>query len=82
IEAVNYGYAFSFKYSTRPGTPAAERDQVDEDVKTERLHRLQELITRQQRAVQDASFVGVESITRILFAGRYHPKMNCTGARL
>jgi tRNA-2-methylthio-N6-dimethylallyladenosine synthase len=25
VEAVNYGYAYSFKYSTRPGTPAAER---------------------------------------------------------
>ena len=54
IEAVGYGQAFSFKYSTRPGTPAAERPQVDEGVKAERLHRLQDLITRQQRAVQDA----------------------------
>ncbi|MGR3463036.1 MAG: tRNA (N6-isopentenyl adenosine(37)-C2)-methylthiotransferase MiaB [Roseovarius sp.] len=54
IEAVGYGQAFSFKYSTRPGTPAAERPQVDEEVKAERLHRLQDLITRQQRAVQDA----------------------------
>ena len=54
IEEVNYGYAYSFKYSTRPGTPAAERAQVDEDVKSERLQRLQALITRQQRAVQDA----------------------------
>src|SRR6056297_2045514 len=54
IEAVNYGYAFSFKYSTRPGTPAAERLQVDEDVKNDRLQRLQALITRQQRAAQDA----------------------------
>jgi tRNA-2-methylthio-N6-dimethylallyladenosine synthase len=54
IEAVNYGSAFSFKYSTRPGTPAAERPQVREEVKTERLYRLQELITRQQRAAQDA----------------------------
>ncbi len=54
IEAVNYGYAFSFKYSTRPGTPAAERDQIDEDVKSDRLQRLQALITRQQRAAQDA----------------------------
>ncbi|KNX41677.1 (Dimethylallyl)adenosine tRNA methylthiotransferase MiaB [Roseovarius tolerans] len=54
IEAVNYGYAFSFKYSTRPGTPAAERPQVAEDVKSERLQRLQALITRQQRAAQDA----------------------------
>ncbi|MGX0902869.1 tRNA-2-methylthio-N6-dimethylallyladenosine synthase [Roseovarius sp. MBR-79] len=54
IEAVGYGQAFSFKYSTRPGTPAAERAQVDEAEKSERLHRLQALITRQQRAIQDA----------------------------
>ena len=54
IEEVNYGYAFSFKYSPRPGTPAAERPQLDEDVKSERLGRLQALLTRQQRAVQDA----------------------------
>ncbi|WP_306116923.1 MULTISPECIES: tRNA (N6-isopentenyl adenosine(37)-C2)-methylthiotransferase MiaB [unclassified Roseovarius] len=54
IEEVNYGYAYSFKYSTRPGTPAAERSQVDEDVKSERLQRLQALITQQQRAAQEA----------------------------
>ena len=54
VEAVGYGAAYSFKYSTRPGTPAAEREQVDEEVKTDRLHRLQALITRQQRAAQDA----------------------------
>ena len=54
IEEVNYGYAYSFKYSTRPGTPAAERPQVDEDVKSERLQRLQALVTRQQRAAQEA----------------------------
>ncbi len=59
IEAVNYGYAFSFKYSTRPGTPAAERDQVAEAVKSERLYRLQDLLTRQQRAAQEA-MVGQE----------------------
>ena len=54
IEEVNYGYAYSFKYSTRPGTPAAERPQVDDAEASERLHRLQALITRQQRAAQDA----------------------------
>ncbi|MEP3331758.1 tRNA (N6-isopentenyl adenosine(37)-C2)-methylthiotransferase MiaB [Sedimentitalea sp.] len=57
VEEVGYGQAYSFKYSTRPGTPAAERPQVDEDVKSERLQRLQTLITRQQRDVQD-SMVG------------------------
>ncbi|MHA6326806.1 tRNA (N6-isopentenyl adenosine(37)-C2)-methylthiotransferase MiaB [Roseivivax sp. CAU 1753] len=54
VAAVGYGSAFSFKYSTRPGTPAAERPQVPEDEKNDRLQRLQALLTRQQRALQDA----------------------------
>ena len=59
IEAVKYGYAYSFKYSTRPGTPAAERAQVDSAEADERLQRLQALITRDQRDIQD-SMVGRE----------------------
>ncbi|MBB97313.1 MAG: tRNA (N6-isopentenyl adenosine(37)-C2)-methylthiotransferase MiaB [Rhodobacteraceae bacterium] len=54
IEEVRYGSAFSFKYSTRPGTPAAERGQIDPAEADDRLQRLQALITRQQRAAQDA----------------------------
>ena len=54
IREVQYGQAFSFKYSTRPGTPAAERPQVDDAVASQRLYDLQALITEQQRAVQDA----------------------------
>lgn len=54
IRKVRYGQAFSFKYSTRPGTPAAERAQVDEDVKSERLYALQALLNEQQREIQDA----------------------------
>ncbi|WP_371168304.1 tRNA (N6-isopentenyl adenosine(37)-C2)-methylthiotransferase MiaB [Aliiroseovarius sp. 2305UL8-7] len=59
IREVNYGQAYSFKYSTRPGTPAAERALVDDAVATERLHRLQALLTEQQRAIQHA-MVGKE----------------------
>ena len=54
IEAVQYGYAYSFKYSARPGTPAAERADVPADVADDRLQRLQALITRQQRDIQQA----------------------------
>jgi len=54
IEAVNYGQAYSFKYSSRPGTPAAERAEVDPEVAADRLQRLQALLTRQQKAAQDA----------------------------
>jgi len=49
IDAVGFAGAFSFKYSPRPGTPAADRpDQVSEEVKSERLYRLQEKIDHQQ----------------------------------
>ena len=54
IRQVNYGQAFSFKYSPRPGTPAAERAQVPADLADARLQALQALVTRQQRAGQDA----------------------------
>ena len=64
IEEVRYGYAYSFKYSTRPGTPAAERAQLDEDVKNERLQRLQALISRQQREIQDEM---VGRVVNVLF---------------
>ena len=48
---IGFASAFSFKYSARPGTPAAGMDgQVPEEVKSERLHRLQDLLTRQQKA--------------------------------
>jgi len=52
VEEVGYGFAYSFKYSARPGTPAAERMQVSEDVKSDRLQRLQSLLTTQQKATQ------------------------------
>ncbi|SDY35661.1 tRNA (N6-isopentenyl adenosine(37)-C2)-methylthiotransferase MiaB [Citreimonas salinaria] len=74
IEEVRYGSAFSFKYSTRPGTPAAERDQLPEDVKDDRLKRLQALLTRQQRALQDEM---VGRTVKVLFekAGRFAGQM-------
>ncbi len=54
IRAVGFGQAFSFKYSARPGTPAAEKDPVEAAVADARLQELQALITAQQRAVQQA----------------------------
>ncbi|MCV2889071.1 tRNA (N6-isopentenyl adenosine(37)-C2)-methylthiotransferase MiaB [Ruegeria aquimaris] len=59
VEEIRYGYAYSFKYSTRPGTPAAERAQVDPAEADDRLQRLQAVITRHQREIQD-SMVGRE----------------------
>lgn len=49
IRKVKFSQAFSFKYSMRPGTPAAAiEDQVPEEVKVERLVRIQALISEQQ----------------------------------
>ena len=74
IKEVKYGQAFSFKYSTRPGTPAAERAQVQESLKTERLHRLQALIATQQREIQDQM---VGRTVNVLFekSGRFDGQM-------
>lgn len=56
IEEVRYVSAYSFKYSPRPGTPAAGMaDQVDEAVKAERLARLQALTEGQQKTFNTAS---------------------------
>ena len=54
VEEVGYANAFSFKYSPRPGTPAADlRGQVPDAVKSERLYRLQTAIERQQAAFNE-----------------------------
>lgn len=51
VRRVEFAQAFSFKYSPRPGTPAASiADAVPEDIKAERLQRLQDLLSRQQSA--------------------------------
>ncbi|WP_444462520.1 tRNA (N6-isopentenyl adenosine(37)-C2)-methylthiotransferase MiaB [Rhodobacter capsulatus] len=54
IRAVGFGAAFSFKYSPRPGTPAAGRDPVAAEIADARLQELQALITAQQKAAQEA----------------------------
>ena len=48
LDEVSYASAYSFSYSPRPGTPAAELEQLPEDVKSERLSRLLYVIDRQQ----------------------------------
>jgi tRNA-2-methylthio-N6-dimethylallyladenosine synthase len=58
VEEVDFASAYTFTYSPRPGTPAAEMDhQVPDAEKSERLQRLQALITGQWRAF-NASFAG------------------------
>ncbi len=64
VRAVGYGQAYSFKYSPRPGTPAADRAPVAPDVADDRLMRLQALLRDQQQAAQTA-MVGRD--TTVLF---------------
>ena len=58
VEEIGYASSFSFKYSVRPGTPGASMPrQVPEDVKSERLKRLQDVLYRQQEA-HNKSLIG------------------------
>lgn len=74
VRAVGYGAAFSFKYSARPGTPAAERAPVAAEVADERLQRLQALLGTQQRAAQEA-MIGREVSVLIEKPGRMPGQM-------
>ena len=74
IRTVNYGMAYSFKYSARPGTPAAEKPPVAADVADARLQELQALILQQQRAAQ-AGMVGREVSVLLEKPGRLNGQM-------
>lgn len=55
VKDINYAQAYSFKYSPRIGTPGASMEnQVAEDVKVERLARLQEVLFHQQRVFNES----------------------------
>ncbi len=65
IRKVKYGQCYSFKYSPRPGTPGATRnDQVPEHIKSERLTILQQELSNQQLAFNESC---VGSIMKVLF---------------
>ncbi len=52
IEDIGFDHSFSFVYSARPGTPAADLpDDTPEEVKKQRLHILQTRITQQAQAI-------------------------------
>ena len=74
VETVGYGQAYSFKYSSRPGTPAADRAEVPEVKKADRLARLQALLGAQQKATQDA-MVGREVSVLFEKSGRLPGQM-------
>jgi tRNA-2-methylthio-N6-dimethylallyladenosine synthase len=67
VRDVGFASAFSFKYSARPGTPAAAMiGQVTEEAKAERLARLQALLSEQQRAFNAAQ---VDRVLPVLVTG-------------
>lgn len=67
IQAVDYDLSFSFIYSARPGTPAADAvDDVSEDVKKQRLYLLQQRINQQALRIA-RNMLGTEQ--RILVEG-------------
>jgi tRNA-2-methylthio-N6-dimethylallyladenosine synthase len=68
VADIGFDASFSFVYSRRPGTPAAELpDDTPQDVKLARLQRLQTLLNEQQQRIS-AAMVG--STQRILVEGR------------
>ena len=70
VRDVGFAQSYSFKYSRRPGTPAAAASkQVSDDIQEERLHHLQSVLG-EQRSAFDASSVG--RVLDVLFekAGR------------
>ncbi|MFZ4068651.1 MAG: tRNA (N6-isopentenyl adenosine(37)-C2)-methylthiotransferase MiaB [Caulobacterales bacterium] len=70
VRAVGFAAAFSFKYSPRPGTPAAGMmGQVDSAVNADRLQRLQSLLSCQQRGFNDGQ-VGKRLPVLVSGAGR------------
>jgi tRNA-2-methylthio-N6-dimethylallyladenosine synthase len=54
VGEIGYAQAYSFKYSPRPGTPAAQADQVAEEIKAARLAMLQEVLATQQRRFNES----------------------------
>jgi len=74
VRNVGYGQAYSFKYSARPGTPAADRAYVSAEIANERLYRLQALLSTQQKQAQDAM---VGRTVNVLFerAGRFEGQL-------
>jgi tRNA-2-methylthio-N6-dimethylallyladenosine synthase len=67
IERIGFDFSFSFIFSARPGTPAADMaDDVDIEVKKQRLERLQNIIRDYSEAISD-NMVG--STQRILVEG-------------
>ena len=79
IEEIGFDNSFSFVYSSRPGTPAAElTDDTPHELKIERLMRLQARIEEQAQAISQ-SMVG--SVQRVLVEGLSRKDVNEVAGR-
>src|SRR6476469_4983170 len=75
VDAVRYASAYSFKYSPRPGTPAAMmEDQIERDIMDDRLQRLQARIAQHQLAF-NRSKVGADTNVLIERRGKHAGQM-------
>jgi len=75
VDEVRYASAYSFKYSARPGTPAAVmEDQIPREIMEDRLQRLQERINLHRLAF-NRSKVGVDTRILIERAGKLPGQM-------
>ena len=75
VRDVRYAQAYSFKYSPRPGTPAATmEEQISAEVMDDRLQRLQALLNEQQLAFNQAS-VGARTSILLERPGRHHGQL-------
>lgn len=76
VRDIKFASAYSFKYSQRPGTPAAGQPfQVAEDVKEQRLQKLQSLLREQQDSF-NASLVGTTQDILVTGIGRKAGQLN------
>jgi tRNA-2-methylthio-N6-dimethylallyladenosine synthase len=75
VDAVRYASAYSFKYSPRPGTPAATmEDQIPREIMDDRLQRLQARINEHQLAF-NRSKVGVDTQLLVERRGKHEGQM-------
>ncbi|QNT79069.1 tRNA (N6-isopentenyl adenosine(37)-C2)-methylthiotransferase MiaB [Entomobacter blattae] len=77
VKQVGFAQAYSFKYSPRPGTPAANAPgQLPEDVKDERLYQLQDLLRSQQDSFNQTL---VNKVVNVYFTGKGRKDGQITG---
>lgn len=69
VSKVKFASAFYFKYSPRPGTPAANMEQIDEKIKSERFARLKVLLDGQQKEFNEQM---INKDLEVLFEGKNH----------